>query len=269
MVKKCYLVFVLFCLQATVLAQGKSDFTNSVSQPVIARQPVLVKKFDLQQRTTSIPSAASEIKLLAKPTFFSKENPAPQKSRSAFLKSLVLPGWGQYALGAKTSARTFLISEIVLIGTSVGFHVYGNWLESDFSAFAARHAGVQNIDSKSDQFWVDVGNFDSVTDFNDEKLRQRNTRDLRDLDGDEAWQWDSSANREIFENMRIRRDRADERSAFMIAGIVANHVISAVHALWLNKKAGNSSAHKQQNVRLVWQNSAQFDGGRLRFFYSF
>ncbi|MCA9740143.1 hypothetical protein KC734_01315, partial [candidate division KSB1 bacterium] len=111
---------------------------------------------------------------------------ASRNNRTAFLKSLVIPGWGQYALGAKTSARNFVISEIVLIGTSLGFNVYSNWLEDDLRALAARHAGVQNAESKDDQFWVDIGNFDSVVDFNDEKLRQRNTVDLRDVNGEDA-----------------------------------------------------------------------------------
>lgn len=194
---------------------------------------------------------------------------ASRNNRTAFLKSLVIPGWGQYALGAKSSARNFVISEIVLIGTSLGFNVYSNWLEDDLRALAARHAGVQNAESKDDQFWVDIGNFDSVVDFNDEKLRQRNTVDLRDVNGEDAWQWDNEANRTAFEDLRIRRDRAAERSAFMIAGIVANHVISAVHAIWLNKKAGSASAQNATGYRIVWENTPRNDGGRLKFSYAF
>ncbi|MFQ5631552.1 MAG: hypothetical protein ACE5I1_22500, partial [bacterium] len=143
-----------------------------------------------------------------------QESANPPHTHSAFLKSLVIPGWGQYSLGAKASGRNFVISEILLIGTSIGFKVYSNWLEDDFSAFAAQHAGIANIDNKSNQFWVDIGNFDSVFDFNDEKLRQRNTRDLRATEGDDFWQWDNEANRAAFEDLRIKKDRAAERSSF-------------------------------------------------------
>lgn len=191
------------------------------------------------------------------------------QNRSAFLKSLVVPGWGQYSLRAKSSARNFLISEILLIGTSIGFRVYSNWLKDDFSAYAAQHAAVTDIENKNDQFWVDVGNFESINDFNDEKLRQRNTRDLRDPNSDEFWQWDSAENRTTFEDLRIRKDRASERSSFMIAGIVANHVISAVHALWLTKKARGASAFQQPKIRFVWEDVRSSNGGKIKVSYRF
>lgn len=275
MVKKCSYILVFFCL----LTGAATASENNPSQKSAVRlayylQPKFKAK-SFQSTSLSRWHLANRFeRFVTQPmpqaVFSGQESNSPAGSnRSVFLKSLVVPGWGQYALGAKTSARNFIISEVVLIGTSIGFNVYSNWLEDDFRQFAARHAGIQNSEQKSDQFWVDIGNFDSVRDFNEEKLRQRNTVDLRDVDGDEAWQWDSDQNRAIFEDLRIRRDRAAERSAFMIAGIVANHVISAIHAIWLSKKANDASASRSAHYRIVWENTARHDGGRLRLFYSF
>lgn len=196
---------------------------------------------------------------------------APSRSdkRRAFIKSLLIPGWGQYGLGARTSARHFFIAELALIGTSLGFRLYGNWLEDDFIAFALQHAEIRSAAGKDDRFWVDLGNFDSVDDFNAEKLRQRNTRDLRDPSGDEYWRWDAPENRRIFEDLRIRRDRAHERSAFIVAGIVANHIVSAIHALWIGKRLESRAAAHRPAFRFVWHSTDHYDGLQLDFFYRF
>ncbi len=187
-------------------------------------------------------------------------------SKSAFFKSLLLPGWGQHSLGAKKSARTFILSEIAFLGGAVAFHRYSNWLEDDFSALAMQHAGVTNTQAKTAQYWVDVGNFDSIRDFNDEKLRQRNTFDLRDPAGDEFWTWNDRENRREFENLRIRRDRASERSSFAVIGVITNHLTSAIHAMWKARKSENNakSTSKELKYKFGWQKVERARGWGLQ-----
>ncbi len=40
----------------------------------------------------------------------------PAHGRSAFLKSLLVPGWGQYSLGRTNSALAFLGADLALVG---------------------------------------------------------------------------------------------------------------------------------------------------------
>ncbi len=197
-----------------------------------------------------------------------RQSPQKAPSRgSIFMKSLLLPGWGQYSLRAKSSARNFLIAEITLWGAVAGFHIYGNWLKEDYIDFAAAHAGVVTA-GKKQQFWVDIGNFDSVEDFNEEKLRQGNLAALRDADGPESWRWDSAENRRKFESLRIRSDRAYERSNFSVFAVVANHLVSAIHALWIWRKSTRGEALGRQNYRLVVEPAGR-QGGRLRLQVAF
>lgn len=231
---------------------------------------LLPAAFLLAQETPNTPAFAAE--MLAAPAAEpaaatpSLAPPAEGKGRGgAFLRSLLIPGWGQHAMGAKGAARGFIVAEVLLVGSAVGLNVYGNWINDDMRAFAAGHALV-DIAGKDDRYWVDIGNFNTIHEFNAEKLRQRNTRDLRDPAGADFWAWDSPENRRRFEDLRIKRDQAKEASSFAVAGVVANHVVSALHALWLARKAETPD---RQAYRFGWRPTSRFDGGAFRFSYSF
>lgn len=159
-------------------------------------------------------------------------NEIPPKSKGrAFLQSLIIPGWGQYYAESKTMFKVFLTSEILLWGSFIGFNVWSNWLENDFKNFAAEHAGI-DPKGKPARYFVDIGNFDSISEFNQAQLRDRDVNDLYPDTDEFFWQWDSPENRNKYENIRIRRDRAENRADFTLAAIFVNHVISAIHSTW-------------------------------------
>ena len=184
-----------------------------------------------------------------------------------FFKSLLIPGWGQLTLGAKTAARHFLLAELTLWGTVLAFNAYGNWLRQDYRTFAFAHAQV-TPGPKDRRYWVDIGNFDSIYDYNQEKLRQRNVKALRNPDGDEFWQWDSPENRAFFEELRIRSDKAFERRNFSIVGVLLNHLTSAIHAMWVRKKAlDQASVSPEGNLRFVWQYDSQIKRVQMSIYF--
>jgi hypothetical protein len=49
------------------------------------------------------------------------------------------------------------------------------------------------------------------------------------------WDWDSKENKKSFEIMRIRSDVLAMTGKFIIGGIVVNHILSAIDALYLTK----------------------------------
>jgi hypothetical protein len=51
---------------------------------------------------------------------------AQGKGKAAFLKSLVVPGWGQYELNRPKHALAFLATDLLLLGTALGLKSYGN-----------------------------------------------------------------------------------------------------------------------------------------------
>jgi len=153
---------------------------------------------------------------------------------SPVVKSLVLPGWGEYSLDNQIRGRIFVLSETVLLLASLGSYSVAQRQEIEYKAYAAEHAGIDPI-GKDRQFWVDIGNYSSLFTFNEEHLRWRDFNALYEDNDTWAWAWDSSNNRERFENTRIASDSWRLRGSFLIGGVVLNHIVSAIDALYLSK----------------------------------
>ena len=153
---------------------------------------------------------------------------------SPVVKSLVLPGWGEYSLDNQIRGRIFVLSETVLLLAILGSYSVAQRQEKEYKAYAAEHAGIDLI-GKDRQFWVDIGNYSSLFTFNEEHLRWRDFNALYEDNDTWAWSWDSSNNRERFENTRIASDSWMLRGSFFIGGVVLNHIVSAIDALYLSK----------------------------------
>ena len=153
---------------------------------------------------------------------------------SPVVKSLVFPGWGEYSLGNQIRGRIFVLSETVLLLAVLGSYSVSQRQDTEFRAYAAEHAGI-SPDGKDRQFWVDIGNYSSLLAFNEEHLRWRDFNALYEDNDTWAWAWDSDNNRERFENMRIASDIWRLRGSFLIGGVVLNHIVSAIDALYLSK----------------------------------
>ena len=153
---------------------------------------------------------------------------------SPVIKSLILPGSGEYALGNKERGRKFVITEIALVFSAVASYHQSDSESQTYMAFASEHSGAQSSD-KSHNYWVDIGNYISIDAYNEEHLRFRENDDLYEDSELWTWDWDSDANRSKFESIRIRSDLWKLGGSFLIGGIVINHIVSAIDALYLKR----------------------------------
>lgn len=165
---------------------------------------------------------------------------AAKSKGKAFILSLILPGLGEKYVGASKKAQYFFASEITLWLTYSGFVTYREWVKDDYKTFAASHAAV-DLQGKSDSYFVDIGNYTSIYEYNAAKLRQRNLPAYYYDVQANYWNWESAIHRHDFKQMRISADRADTRATFVIGAILANHVLSAIDAVW--------SVHKYEKTR--------------------
>ena len=180
-----------------------------------------------------------------------------EKSRGkALMLSLLLPGLGEHYAGAASKAKIFFGTEISLWLGYAGFMTWSDWRHDEMESFAARHAGVNPAD-KNDTYFANIGNFDTIQQYNEAKLRQRNLNDYyRDLDK-WHWQWDSADNRERFDQLRISSDKARNRGTFVLGAILVNHLISAIDAVWSVNRYNDSQAGGVE-----W--NLQFGDGRVQ-----
>jgi len=197
----------LFVLTMTVHAQGPADFSRTLLS-ASADKP--------EWAMTAAPAAAIST--------------GPKSKGKAFLLSMLVPGLGERYAARPQRSHIFMTSEVLLWLSYAGLLTYKEWRENDYHNMAAAHAGVE-VSNKSESYFVDVGNYDSVKEYNAAKLRQRN---LPAYYGDAGyyWQWDSRENRKKFEDLRQSAERASNRAMFVVGAIVANHLISAIDAVW-------------------------------------
>jgi hypothetical protein len=167
------------------------------------------------------------------------------------IKSILLPGWGQKALGRKKRARVYNYFESGLILTIVGSSTFSNITIKNYIAFASEHAAISSSE-KNHKYWVDIGNYDSITDYNDEHLRNREMDDLYPDDKKWSWDWDTDANRKAFEKKRISSDQLKLAATFGIGALVVNHIVSAIDVLYLKRVIadGELSVKPYQNLEI-------------------
>ena len=145
----------------------------------------------------------------------------------AFLRSVLVPGWGQLSAGRKTTGYAFLASEIALVSGIIILRTHAAWLEDDYRQFARQHAGVSA--DRDHGYYVDIGNWMDRLSFNEKRLQDRQLDRLyRSSRYD--WNWDSDAKRRHFKSMRIDSDTARQKSMLFVGGLLLNHLISAIEA---------------------------------------
>jgi hypothetical protein len=155
------------------------------------------------------------------------QKPTSRARGNAFLKSLVLPGWGQYDSGRKRSAVFFALGELAVFSGMYAFHVRGVVKRRDYIAYAAQYAGV--VGDHPQSFYVDVGNWDRVEDYNEQRLKDREFDQLYTSPLD-RWEWDSYAHRVRMKKIRVQSGRAFNTVYYLIGGLILNHIGSAIHA---------------------------------------
>lgn len=158
----------------------------------------------------------------------SNDNVKPKSVFLAVGMSLLVPGTGEWYVGNISAARTHLFAEGGIWITYTFFRLRSNWLREDAHTFARAHAGA-TFDGTDDAYEVNIGNYMSVDDYNEAKLRFREY-DLLYTDSRYAWQWDSDANRQVFKTNRIKSSEAKNNAKFVLAAAVLNRLISAFRA---------------------------------------
>jgi TM2 domain-containing membrane protein YozV len=176
---------------------------------------------------------------------------SPQKKSVglAVISSLILPGMGELYGGSLGTGKYFLIAEGVLWLTYATFGVYGDALRDDARAFAVARAGITTA-GKNDQYYIDIGNFLDLNQYNDKKLRDREPSRLYDPAAGFWWAWDTDASRASYRNQRIASENMFNNQKFVLAALLINHVASAINAARSAISHNEQIAGQDQGLRL-------------------
>lgn len=142
--------------------------------------------------------------------------------------SFLLPGMGEVYAGNFESGRYFFGAELAMILGIGTQYVRGTSFESDYKVLARTNAGVSG--EKEEQFWRDISSFNSIDEFNAERLRNR------DFGGrynpqTHFWRWNSDTDRQQFRDLRIQSDKAYQSIYYLLAAMGINRVLSMINAV--------------------------------------
>jgi hypothetical protein len=163
---------------------------------------------------------------------FSQSQEKSKKTLNPVIQSALVPGWGQKSLQYPDRSRLFTYVETGLLISILGSTTYAHILKKNYIAFAVEHAAISSA-GKNHKYWVDIGNFKTIEDYNDEHLRNREMDDIYDANLRWSWDWDEDSNRNAFEQKRILSDQMKQAATFGAGAIVLNHMVSAIDALYL------------------------------------
>ena len=191
----------------------------------------------------TLPLQAQELKM---------DQPDPQITQQSrggvenVLLSMLIPGLGEWRMGNKRAAKIFMGTEVVMWISYLSTRGYINVVQNDLEAFAASRAGV-NTAGKGDQYWIDVGQAESIYAFNESKLLERDLNGRYEEGAGFDWQWQSEEDRTDYRQRRLDRLDWKRRSTFLAGGIVLNHLVSAVDVVRLLRKNRSSELSEERS----------------------
>jgi hypothetical protein len=155
----------------------------------------------------------------------------------AVLYSMLLPGMGELYAENYETGKYFTIGDAVLWGFVIGFNNYGNQMKDNYKSFAKSYAGA-NISGADDNYFVNVGLYMNIDEYNKIKTLERNYADV--YNSAFAWEWESQAQRKEFRKMWKSSENAYNNIRFAAGALILNRIASAINAVRLvsryNKK---------------------------------
>jgi hypothetical protein len=238
------MIFKLIALTALLFV-----FSNQIfSQPVNG-----LDKFEIKNKILNSDTDNPGLNKIAQ----SKKNPG-----LAMLLSFVLPGAGHYYVNRMDVGKYFVVAEATSWLGVLGLNIYGDAVRDDSRKFAVEHARINN-QGKDDEYYANVGNYNNVYEYNDDKLRRGEYDKLYEVNSF-FWNWDDINNRDSFENQRRSSERIYNSRIIFGSALIVNRIVSGVSALILaNSVNSRSSSSLYLDPRLTYDNDLRIDGFRL------
>lgn len=190
-----------------------------------------------------------------------------ENNKKYFLKSLIIPGWGQLSSGS-SSGYAFITSE-TLLWLSKYYYIHLSDVSSN-KAFrmAIKNAGI-DPSNKDENYLKNVGNYissgfnsggynESVMKAAKEKFSnpedQQNYLNANIYNDDKQWTWNSKSNKRSYKLMRKDASYYLDYSKTIGGIIIVNHLISAIQTAIITKKSNfhtQISLDKDNKPRLM------------------
>lgn len=151
--------------------------------------------------------------------------------RGAFLRSLVVPGWGHLYADSQdwTRGKYHLATDVTLVLSYFGAKNRASMFSSNLNTLAQSKAG-NTLVGKNRDYELALANFDNIDEYNDFQLRSRNWERVYTKNVGFDWSWESSEDRFAFQRTRERVSSAENQLPGLLTLMVANRLLSGINA---------------------------------------
>jgi len=217
---------------------------------------------DLKERVLNSEIKSENISLEAY-TAKSKKSPA-----LALLFSFILPGAGHFYINRMDVGKYFLGADAASWIGLASLNIYGDDLRDEARTFSKQHAGINNLDNKSDDYFTDIGSFDNIYEYNNDKLTRGQYELLYDVNNN-YWNWDDTQNKNIYEAQRKSSERVYNTRIVFGSILITNRIISGISALLLANKENKKNSSLNFQPELLYKKDYSFDGIRINLTKNF
>jgi len=151
-------------------------------------------------------------------------------------RSLIIPGLGEYKLGEYNQSKKFMIAEVSIWLCYFNFGDFSSSYKNDFRNNAIMYAGV-NWDNKDDRFAANVGNYNSIYEYNQYQDWAGNFGNhYENENGEYHWDWNNNdEQRNKYDSWRIKSANYKEFQEFAVAALIVNRLISVFNIINLER----------------------------------
>lgn len=168
-------------------------------------------------------------------TLFSQLN-----ARGEVMRSMIFPGWGELKMEESKRATIFMATDLSIIATFLLGKSFNRWYIDKYLAYGTLYASA-DMNGKDYAYIVNMSNYDSMDDYNHSMMIQHNANAFDNIytDQENNWEWDSTADRNKFNDLRENSLIAEKIAEFAVAGLILNRVASAIDILYLKNTKSN------------------------------
>jgi hypothetical protein len=143
----------------------------------------------------------------------------------------------------------------------IALNVHGDNVMDDAESYSVEHAEVTNPDSRDEDFYTNIGNYNSVYEYNNDKLSRGEYNLLYDVNSN-FWNWDDVNNRNIFESQREKSERIYNNRIVFTSLLLVNRVVSGISAFLIAKNTGSSKSYSIA-PDILYKKDMSFDGIKI------
>ncbi len=151
----------------------------------------------------------------------------PLSPRGAFFRSLLVPGWGQVALGTGTRAAVFGGVELAGWTLTAGFAAMKGIYRDDYRGMARGVAGA-NVADQPMRYFNDLAFYDTRVSHNQWAIVYDEEPQFYGPEDD--WQWPDDDARQRYRDQLNASKNMDQAIRYALGVIAINHLASAIDA---------------------------------------